>query len=721
LAYGSFDHIQRDKTASPSLFRIDPNESPQYMGLVRLLLHFQWNWIGLAAPSDGAGEDFIQTLTPMLEKNDICVAFTDMVETTKEDKMSENLRLHITRSWPDFLVMILFGNLRAVTIFLRLQLMKSSLRMFWILTSHFDLASTGSQFGWKIFKPFHGALHFRVHRKDMPGFQHFLLALDPLQPAGDIFLRMWWEAAFGCQFLKSGQNPARGKVKCTGKEKMQDLPSMSFETSMTLQSYGVYNAVYSVAHALHAVLLSRSKHRKEEGRKNFLNVKSWQILASLRNVRFNNSAGEEVCLSETGKKYDILNWVFSPNGTLDAVQVGWIDARARLGQEFSIRAEAIVWPTKRPNLQVKAPVSLNSWRLQLCREGSTGLKVGKLLLKPPSARCTDWCSPGQWKKVAAGKPVCCYECLDCQEGTFSDHTDADGCVPCPEDQHPNQKQDHCIPKRIHFLSFQDTVGTVLASLTLSLSLLTVLVLVTFIKQHHTPIVKANNRDLTYVLLTSLLLCFLCSFLFIGQPSKVTCLLRQSAFSIAFSVAVSSILAKTVTVVLAFMATKPGNIVRKLVGGPLTTSIVLVGPLLQTFICVAWLITSPPFPSVDFYSLAGEMILECNEGSTTMFYTVLGYTGFLSAVSFSVAFLARKLPDSFNEAKFITFSMLLFCSMWVSFVPTYLSTKGKAMVAVEISSILASGAGLLSCIFFPKCYIILLKPELNSRDHLMRKK
>ncbi|XP_060110690.1 vomeronasal type-2 receptor 26-like [Heteronotia binoei] len=669
LTYGSFASEDSDGKEF-YFYRMVPNEARQYPGILQLLLHFGWTWVGLWAMDDDSGEHFLQTLELLLSRKGICLAFSKKMATKADMNDIADIVALITKRdiyLPDRKIstIILYGDTRTVMIlntyfFFQTFQYNYTCGKVWILTAQIDFALTALQRSFD-FHFFHGAISFTIHSHELPGFRTFLQDHKPSGAEENHFLKFFWEQAFVCTFVNREESPEIDG-SCTGEEKLESLHREVFDMDMSGHSYSIYNAVYAVAHALHRAHSSRFnlRTRKSGERSDFQELQPWQLHQFLQGNAFNNSAEEKVSFNshrEVEKGFDLMNMVTFPN---------------------------------------KSSI-------------------------PPLSECNAHCQAGSQKKKIESKKFCCYDCSQCPKGKVSSQKDMDDCVKCPEDDYPSNNQDRCLPKMLHFLSYEEPLGFTLTSIAMSFFLITALVLAIFLKHKDTPIVKANNREITYALLVSLLLCFLCSMLFLGQPSKVTCLLQQSAFGIIFTVAVSCVLAKTITVIVAFMATKPGSSMRKWVGKRMANAIVLSGSFVQAGICLVWLGTSPPFPNYDTDSMDEEIIFECNEGSVLMFDIVLGYMGLLSLISLTAAFFARKLPDSFNEAKFITFSMLIFCSVWVSFFPTYLSTKGKYMVAVEIFSIMTSSAGLLVCIFSPKCYIILLKPELNNRELLIRRK
>ncbi|XP_068127413.1 vomeronasal type-2 receptor 26-like [Hyperolius riggenbachi] len=338
----------------------------------------------------------------------------------------------------------------------------------------------------------------------------------------------------------------------------------------------------------------------------------------------------------------------------------------------------------------------------------------------PQGRCSEPCPIGTRKALREGYHICCYDCVPCSDGEISVIMDSESCQTCPDDDWPNEAKNVCVPKPHEFLSFQDNVAVLFIVISPVFSVVSVLITGLFVVFRDTPIVTANNQSLCFVILLCLVLSMLSILLFLGRPVDITCLLRQVFFGIFFTIVLSSVLAKTIMVCIAFKATKPGSVWRKCLGVKLPITVVLVCSSVQVITGITWLSISPPFVEYDFYTFPGKTIVQCNEGSVLAFYIMLGYMGLLAAVSFVLAFMVRTLPDIFNEAKYITFSMLVFCSVWIAAIPAYLSSKGKQMVIVEIFAILASSIGILGCIFFPKCYNILLRPEMNDRRHLLYK-
>ncbi|XP_051779733.1 extracellular calcium-sensing receptor-like [Erpetoichthys calabaricus] len=663
----------------PTFFRTIPSDYYQSRALAQLVKHFGWTWVGTIRSDNDYGNSGMATFIKAAEQEGICIEYSEVIyRTNSREKFLKTVEVIKMASSKTIVAFAIFIDMEFL---IKELLLQNITGLQWVGSESWVSAkNVATKENYRIYK---GAIGFSIANAEIPGLKEFLLSVRPSSTSGNTGLIKLWEDMFDCSF-----NTSHSKT-CTGSENLHLINNLYTDASELRITYNVYKAVYTVAHALHDLLACQdSQGPCMANQKDTLPV---QALQYLKIVNFSVNNGDYVNFDINGDppaRYDLVNWQLNVNGIIEFVTIGFYDASLPEGKQFIMNNNSIVWA----NNDTKIPKSV----------------------------CSESCRPGTRKATKKGKPVCCFDCLPCAEGEISNSTDAVYCTKCPLEYRANKEKDQCILKDIEFLSYDEIMGRILIIFALLGALLSSTVTAVFFKFRDTPIVKANNSELSFLLLFSLTLCFLCSLTFIGEPTQWSCMLRQTAFGITFVLCISCVLGKTIVVLMAFRATMPGSNVMKCFGPTQQRLSVLSFTLLQTLTCIIWLVKHPPFPSKNISSNKEVIILECEMGSTVAFYIVLGYIGLLSVMCFVLAFLARKLPDNFNEAKFITFSMLVFCSVWITFIPSYISSPGKYTVAVEVFAILASSFGLLLCIFIPKCYIILLKPDKNSKKHLMGK-
>nr|XP_027791919.1 extracellular calcium-sensing receptor isoform X2 [Marmota flaviventris] len=708
VSYASSSRLLSNKNQFKSFLRTIPNDEHQATAMADIIEYFRWNWVGTIAADDDYGRPGIEKFREEAEERDICIDFSELISQYSDEEEIQQVVEVIQNSTAKVIVVFSSGpDLE--------PLIKEIVRR--NITGRIWLASEAWASSSLIAMPeyFHvvgGTIGFALKAGQIPGFREFLQKVHPRKSVHNGFAKEFWEETFNCHLQEGAKGPLpvdtflRGHEEggsrlsnsstafrplCTGDENISSVETPYMDYTHLRISYNVYLAVYSIAHALQDIYTCLP------GRGLFTNgscadikkVEAWQVLKHLRHLNFTNNMGEQVTFDECGDlvgNYSIINWHLSPeDGSIVFKEVGHYNVYAKKGERLFINEEKILWSG-------------------FSRE-------------VPFSNCSRDCLAGTRKGIIEGEPTCCFECVECADGEYSDETDASACIKCPDDFWSNENHTSCIAKEIEFLSWTEPFGIALTLFAVLGIFLTAFVLGVFIKFRNTPIVKATNRELSYLLLFSLLCCFSSSLFFIGEPQDWTCRLRQPAFGISFVLCISCILVKTNRVLLVFEAKIPTSFHRKWWGLNLQFLLVFLCTFMQIVICVIWLYTAPP-SSYRNHELEDEIIfITCHEGSLMALGFLIGYTCLLAAICFFFAFKSRKLPENFNEAKFITFSMLIFFIVWISFIPAYASTYGKFVSAVEVIAILAASFGLLACIFFNKVYIILFKPSRNTIEEV----
>ncbi|KAM4590317.1 vomeronasal type-2 receptor 1 [Fundulus diaphanus] len=735
VSYSSTCSALNNKFQFPTFLRTIPNDLHQSRAMAQMVLHFGWTWVGTIAAEDDYGKYGIKDFKEQVEEAGVCISFSETLPKVSSPEAIRSVAQTIVESTAK--IIVVFSSDVDFSPLISELLRHNVTNRTWIASEAWVTSALINQPG--VNSIMSGTLGFGVKKADIPGLQRHLLNLDPY---ADALTEEFWETLFNCTLdygkamrmakevngtlSRAGRGPPDGL--CTGSESVAQLNNTYSDVSQLRITYSVYKAVYAVAHALHNLEHCEKGNGPFVGGSctNMTNFEPWQLMYYVKNVRYKMpNTGEEIYFEDGDIEgfYDIINWQVNGNGEISYVTVGHYNGSAAPEERMHIRNESIVWNNEE--------------------------------LEPPHSVCSENCQPGTRKGIRQGEPVCCFDCIPCADGEISNTTNARECILCTGDDWSNQAHDACVPKIIEFLAFGEPLGITLIVISAFGALITIGVGVVLFMNIRTPLVKANDVLLSFLLLLSLVVTFLCSIVFLGEPQNWSCMTSQVALALGFALCLSCIMGKAAVLMLRARALKKVRVKAKAAakaakaaaeaaansGSPdvIFTSptnndpgafdkpevdvltfghqraIVAVATLIQAVACTVWLIILPPHPVKNTAAQNIKIILECDEGSVVFICCIFAYDILLALLAFVFAFIARKLEDHFSEAKCFTFGMLVFFIVWISFVPAYLSTRGKFMVAVQIFAILASSFGLLTCIFLPKCYILLVKPERNKEE------
>uniref|UniRef100_A0A8C8RJL3 Glutamate metabotropic receptor 6 n=1 Tax=Pelusios castaneus TaxID=367368 RepID=A0A8C8RJL3_9SAUR len=334
----------------------------------------------------------------------------------------------------------------------------------------------------------------------------------------------------------------------------------------------------------------------------------------------------------------------------------------------------------------------------------------------PSSVCSLPCGPGERKKMVKGVP-CCWHCELCDGYQYQ--LDEFTCETCPFDMRPSPNRTACRPTPIVKLEWSSPWAVLPICLAICGILGTTFVLVTFVRHNETPIVRASGRELSYVLLTGIFLIYTITFLMIAEPGMVVCAARRLLLGLGMAISYSALLTKTNRIYRIFEQGKRSVTPPRFISPTSQLAITFSLSAVQLVGTLAWLGVRPPHSVVDYEEQrapnpeAARGVLKCDMSDLSL-VCCLAYSLLLMVTCTVYAIKARGVPETFNEAKPIGFTMYTTCIVWLAFVPIFFGTAQSIYIqttTLTVSMSLSASVSL-GMLYVPKVYVIVFHPEQN---------
>lgn len=652
VSYGATSSLLSDRSIYSTFFRTCPSDRQLATSLASVITYFGWSCVNVISSKDSFYRGMIGSLKRTLKKQNVCVAFHEIVAQGEIPRVVSAIKGRNSVS-----VSVISGSKDFVADFFDEVQSSNLTKRVWIGTdTRNDRFRLAKSYG----DATDGMLAMSVAEEDLGEFNSHVSGLSR-----NI------SGAY-CAWL---ENDSRWPSVC---ERQSNETTVSFQGLSFIKSSYVMNAALAVIQALKHVTRCAAHHssglRCPTGIFSLPYVRQ-RLLKSLEKNMFSNNRHVRVAFNtnrELNAEYEIFNLRMSNNKTFVPFRVGkWTKDKGLVMNKSDIQ-----WPGNESKI--------------------------------PYSRCRERCPLGTFTKYGFG--ACWWSCQKCPYRTYNNNNTATLCKVCPKEQMTNAAQSGCVDKPLTIVGSEEVLAFILLGACGLGGILTLCVLGVLVKYQDTPVVKATNLTFTVLSLIILFVWFANPVLYFGSPSNAICKVRTVSFTVLYTAITSVLLTKTNRLIKIFSAIKKHCFLHNCWYGFLTCALILVQLALSVFHLLAF----PPKVTRD-YSVADALVITCDQ-NLGVDIASLGYNTLLSIACSFLAYKSRVLPRAYNEFKWICLSMATNFLSWLAIlICRHITPHGRINVICTILALILGAYSMLFLLFLPKVRVIFFRPEKNTKQ------
>ena len=512
-----------DKSRYEYFSRIQSPDNFMAIGIVDMILHFEWTYIIVLYSEGSYGETLSKQIEKGLKGTGVCFAISHRIPSDADEEEYNWIVDQLEKETEARIVVGFMEIKDSVAITLQMIKRKIDNKYIYLSGSWFYSTST-TQYGMR-----EGSVFFDTLPVDVPGFNEYFPKRQPWMDPINPWLLQLWEEQLHCSWDVSKQD----NTSCYQYEGLEGMPSGYHSLEPSSLAARTSDSVFVFADSLHRLITDHCPGVFNNPALAKDCIKGNMLLQYIRQTEVNGVSGL-VSFDENGDlrvKYILQQVQKDGKGGYTTIIVG-------------------EWDSLSPNNRLNIDMDILDFSMIMSNEILNGTEQ---ILK---SVCSEPCPPRH--SIVRGDIPCCWECHECRPNEVLIRNGTK-CESCDQNTWPDDVTgDICVDIYSSYLKWTSPISISLLSIASFGFAVSVAVIVVFQHRRKHKLVRATSRGLSNLVLCGTTLVCLDVFLVVSQPTKTVCLIRRAAFHLGVTLVYGPLLIKTIRIYRVFTYSLKGR-------------------------------------------------------------------------------------------------------------------------------------------------------------------